>query len=228
MRQSLLLLGGVLLGLSAEAILCNGPALYGLQDAWFSLAFTRVVGLGLIAQGAVVAFGAALCLGRALAGTAEAPAGGGGPVLPIFGTLFLLAALGPFQQAQREAHRLEVMKSVPDGYSPDLLADFRRSERDGWTFALLWLVAGCAFLGTPLFLNPRVWRMTRGVSRAGCGIAIAGLLLSGFSVFVWFANGLTMEAASKEVSFLAHLGVLAGTLVAVTGSILAATCRARV
>src|SRR5437016_2794711 len=100
MRRVLILCGGMLLGLAAEAILWNAPDLYAFADSWHSAAFTRMVGLGVVVEGALAAFGAALCLGRALEPLTSAPAlrdtaapgpapatAGGGPVLPLCGIL---------------------------------------------------------------------------------------------------------------------------------------------
>jgi hypothetical protein len=114
MRRVFLLGGGTLLGLAAGAILWNAPELYLLTDSWHPAALTRIVGLAVIAEGALAALASALCLGRAVAplappataGGTEAPgpapaAAGGGPVLPLCGMLFLLGAAGPFGQARR-------------------------------------------------------------------------------------------------------------------------------
>jgi hypothetical protein len=56
----------------------------------------------------------------------------------------------------------------------------------------------------------------------GCGIAAGGFLLSGMGAFVCFANGLLMEGAREEIAYAGYLGVLAGALVAVIGSLIAA------
>jgi hypothetical protein len=116
MRRVLLFCGGTFLGLAAETILWTAPDLYLFTDSWHSAALTRMVGLGIIVEGVLTALGAALCLGRAAVpltpaptrgGTAApgpAPAtAGGGPVLPLCGILFLLAAAGPFGQARRDS-----------------------------------------------------------------------------------------------------------------------------
>ena len=116
MRRVLLFCGGTFLGLAAGTILWNGPDLYAFADSWHSAALTRMVGLGIIVEGALAALGAALCLGRAVvpltptltqnrtAAPGSAPAAvGGGPVLPLCGILFLLAAAGPFGQARRDS-----------------------------------------------------------------------------------------------------------------------------
>jgi hypothetical protein len=237
MRRALLFYGAILLGLVAEAILWSASDLYlyPTEDSWFSAGlFTRSADLGLVVQGAVAAIGAALCLGRALVPltraptrsttTVSGPAPGGlraGPVLPICGLLFLLAAPGPFGQARLDSEKLEVMDSMPGARENDLVADFRRHERTERTFGVLWLVVGGALLGTPLFLKPRVWQVARRMNGAGCALAVGGLLLSGFSVLVWFVNGLAMEGANRDVSRVGHLGVLAGAIVAVVGSTVA-------
>jgi hypothetical protein len=234
MRRALLFCVGIVLGLAAETILWNGPDLYAFADSWHSAAFTRIVGVGVIVEGALAAFGAALCLGRALVPLTSAPrqsgpavpgpapaAVGGGPVLPICGILFLLAAVGPFGQARFDSEMLEVMEGMPGKWGADLVEADRRHERTERTFGVLWLVVGGALLGTPLFLEPRVWRLGRRISGVGCGIALGGLLLSGMGVLVWYANGLLMEGAVKELSLVGQLGVLAGAIVAVVGSIIA-------
>jgi hypothetical protein len=59
----------------------------------------------------------------------------------------------------------------------------------------------------------------------GCGIAVGGFLLSGMGALVCYANGLAMEGASKELSFVGYLGVLAGAIIAVVGSAIAAAGR---
>jgi hypothetical protein len=152
----------------------------------------------------------------------SAPAAvGGGPVLPICGILFLLAAVGPFGQAREDSEKLEVMDSMPGKWGADLVDDFRRHERTARTFGVLWLVVGGAFLGTPLFLKPRLWQLAWRINGVGCGIAIGGFLLSGMGAFVCVANGLAMEGASKDLYYAGYLGVLAGAMVAVVGSIVA-------
>ena len=237
MRRVLLFCSGILLAVLAEAILGNSHALYGLDEAWFSPEFTRIVGLAVIVQGVVAALGAGLCLGRAFRPLTSAPTPseatlsgpapanlGGGPVLPICGILFLLATVQPYSIAQQESSTVEVMASLPPGnggYSDEIVDYHRRRIRTAQTFAVLWLVVGGALLGTPLFLKPRIWHMGWPMNGAGCGIALGGFLLSGMGVLVWFANGLAMEGAKKEVSLVGNLGVLAGGIVAVVGSILA-------
>jgi hypothetical protein len=234
MRRALLCCAGIVLGLAAGVILWNGPDLYALADSWHSAEFTRMVGVGIMVEGALAALGAALCLGRAIAPLTSAPtlsgtdvrgpaatASGGGPVLPLCGILFLLAAVGPFGQARDDSEKLEVMDSMPGKWGADLVEDFRRHERTERTFGVLWLVVGGALLGTPLFLKPRAWRLGRRISGVGCGIALGGLLLSGMGVLVWYANGLLMEGAVKAFSLVGQLGVLAGAIVAVVGSIIA-------
>jgi hypothetical protein len=61
----------------------------------------------------------------------------------------------------------------------------------------------------------------------GCGIAAIGLLLSGMGAFVCYANGLAMEGANKDLAYMGYLGVLAGAILAVMGSILAAAGRSK-
>jgi hypothetical protein len=235
MRRALLLCGGTLLGLAAWAVLSNAPELYLFTDSWHSAALTRVVGLGVIAEGALAAFWAALCLGRAVAPLSPGPtrggtaapgpapaAAGGGPVLPLCGTLFLLAAAGPFGQARREQEALEVMDSMPGRWGGELVEDHRLHERAGRAFGVLWLAAGGWLLATPLFLKRRVWQLGWRMSGVGCGIAAGGVLLSGMGAFVCYANGLAMEGASKELALAGYIGLLAGAVIAVCGSVIAA------
>ena len=234
MRRALLFCVGIVLGLAAETILRNGPDLYAFADSWHSAAFTRIVGVEVIVEGGLSALGAALCLGRALIPLTSAPtqsvkvvpgpapaAVGGGPVLPICGILFLLAAVGPFGQARQDSDKLEVMDIMPGKWGADLVDDFRRHERTERTFGVLWLVVGGALLSTALFLKPRVWQLGWRMNGVGCGIAVGGVLLSGMGAFVCFANGLAMEGASKDLNYAGYIGVLAGAIVGVAGSIVA-------
>jgi hypothetical protein len=197
-----------------------------------------MVGLGIIVEGALAALGAALCFGRAVvpltsartrSGTTvpgPAPAaGGGGPVLPLCGILFLLAAAGPFGQASHDSETLGVMDSMPGQYGDDVVNDFRRHEWTEWTFGVLWLVVGGALLATPLLLKPRVWQLRRRMSGVGFGIAVGGFLLSSMGALVLWANGLAMEGASKDLSFAGNVGVLAGAIVATLGNVLAVAGR---
>ena len=121
MRRVLLSCCGLFLGLVAGVILWNSPLWYINDDDPVPIALTRTAGLALIVQGAVAALAAAVCLGRALAPLTLAPAAsgrapaavGGGPVLPICGLLFLLAAFGPLGQYQRESKEYAVEQSRP-------------------------------------------------------------------------------------------------------------------
>jgi hypothetical protein len=146
---------------------------------------------------------------------------GGGPVLPLWGILFLLAAVGPFGQAHRNSETLEVMDSMPGHWGEDLVADFRRHGRTERTFGVVWLFVGGALLATPLLLKPRFWQLGWRMNKVGLGIAVGGLLLSGMGAFVCYANGLAMEGASKDVSFAGHLGMLAGVIIASIGGVIA-------
>lgn len=238
MKRALLFCGGVLLGLVAEAILWKGPSLYAYEEPWFSAPFTRIVGLGLFAEGVVAAAGAALCLARAFVPFTSVPAQtgttvsgqtpeaiGGGPVLPICGMLFLLAAAGPFWQARDDLQHLEVMESLPDSLPANLSGVYRRSRQTALTFGVLYLVIGGGLLGAPLLLKSPVWQVGRRMNRSGCGIAIGGFLLSGVGVFLCLVNGLTLEGRSKDVSLVGHLGVLGGAVLAVVGSVVAVIAR---
>jgi hypothetical protein len=239
-RRVSLFCGGILLGLAAGTILWIAPDLYTLENGWHAAAFLRMVGLGILVEGALAAVGSALCLGRALVPLTSAPTpsgaavpgpapavGGGGPVLPLCGILFLIAAAGPFGQARHDSETLEVMDSMPGQWGGDLVHDFRRHQWTERTFAVLWLVVGGALLATPLFLKSRDWQLGWRMSRVGCGIVVVGFLLSGMGAFVCFANALAMEGASKDVSFAGYLGVIAGAIIAVIGSVLAAAGRSK-
>jgi hypothetical protein len=231
---------GIVLGVAAETILWHAPGLYLFTDSWHSPEFTRIVGVAVIVEGALFALGAALCLGRAImpltlaptqGGTAvpghvPAPVGGG-PILPICGILFLVAAIGPFGQAHTDSEQLEIMDSMPGQWGAELVDDFRRHERTERTFGLLWLVVGGTLLGTPLFLRPRIWRLGWRIDGLGCGVAVGGVLLSGMGAFVCFANAMAMEGANKDAAHAGYLGVLAGTIVAVVGSVLAVLRKAK-
>jgi hypothetical protein len=219
MRRALLFCVGTVLAGASVIILWNGAELYLFTDGWHSAALTHVVGVAVIVEGIVVGLAAAVSLGRALRPLTAA--GGGGPVLPILGLLLLLAAAGPFGQARDDSERLEVMDAMPGQWGPDLVTEFRVQQRTEWTFGVFWLAAGGALLGTPLFLAPRTWRLGWPMNGAGCGIAAAGLVLCCLGSFVCFVNGLTMEGASSELAFAGYLGVLAGAVVAVVGSVVA-------
>ncbi len=242
MRRALLSCGGSFLGLAAGTILWNAPGLYLFTDSWHSAALTRMVGVGIIVEGALAAFGAALCLGRALVPLTSAPSRSGttpsgpspagqraGPVLPICGLLFLLAAPGLFGQARRDSELLAVVEDLPAGarYSDEIVEDYRRQEWTEWAFGVLWLAVGGALLATPRFLQPRVWQLGWRMNGLGCGIAIGGFLLSGMGAFVYFANGLAMEGASEDLAYAGHLGVLAGAIVGVVGTFTALLGKSR-
>jgi hypothetical protein len=232
MRRALLCCVGCVLGLAAEAILWNAHDLYAFADSWHSAALTRTVGVGVIVEGALLAFGASLCLGRALRPWAPAPgpaagAVGGGPVLPVCGLLFLLAAVGPFEQARFDAEVLEVTDSMPGHWGPDIVEADRRHLRTDWAFGVLWLVVGGLLLGTPLFLKPRVWQLGWRTNGVGWAVAACGFLLSGLGACVCLANGLTGEGASAELSFVGYFGVLAGAAAAVGGSAVAVLGKAK-
>jgi hypothetical protein len=221
MKRGLLFCGGMVLGLVAEIILWGSPDLYGQQDTWLPEEFTRTAVLGLIVQGAVAAFGAALCLGHALGPLTSAQArdgitvlgsaplaAGGGPVLLICGFLFLLAASGPFQQARDDSEKLEVMDSMHGYWGKDLVADFRRAERTERTFGIGWLVVGGGLLGVPLMLRPSAWQVSRRINRAGCGTAVAGLLLSATGFLVWSE---VYSSIAGAFLWLMVAGLLVGT-----------------
>jgi hypothetical protein len=234
MRRVVLFCGGTALGLAAVSILGYAPDLFLFADSWHSAVFTRMVGLGIIAEGILTALGAALCFGRALVPLSPAPtqggtaalvaaqaSAGGGPVLPLCGVLFLLAAVGPWGQARRDSEAVEVMDSMPGQWGADLVDDFRGHARAERTFGVLWLAVGGALLATPLLLKRSIWQMGWRMNGIGCGIAAFGLLLSGTGALVCVANGLMLEGANKDFSLVGLLGLLAGAILGVVGSIIA-------
>ena len=234
MRRGLLFCGGIILGWVAESILTSGPDLFADGKRWFSADYERFISLSLILQGAVAALGAALWLGRALIPLASVPAWsgttvsgpksatiGGGHVLPICGILFLYAAIVLFVGARVSAEQLEVMDSMSSQSGSGLVNYYCSRERTGWTFGVLWLIVGGMLLGTPLFMKPWVWKMGWPINRAGGGVAIGGLLLSGMALFVWRVNGTFLRGAYEFFSLIGLLGVLAGTSVTVFGSVMA-------
>jgi hypothetical protein len=236
MRRALLFFLGTMLGLAAETLLWNGPNLVSMEDGWHAPAFTRVVGVGVIVEGVAVALGAAVCLGRAIGplssaamqgGTDSPIVVGGGPVLPVCGMLFLLAAFGTFGQALKTSQTLGVMDSMPGNFGPDLVADFRGQAWATWSLCILWLVGGAALGMTPLILKPQAWRLGWPMSGLGCAIAAAGLVLSGLGALVCFGNALAMEGASQDVSLVGQIGVLAGAVIAVMGSVVTVLGRSK-
>jgi hypothetical protein len=143
-------------------------------------------------------------------------------VLPLGGILFLLAVVGPFGQARRDSEALEIMDNVPGQFGRDLVEDFRRHERTERTFSVLWLAVGGALLATPLLFKRRVWQLGWRMNGVGCGIVAGGFLVSATGAFVCYANSLAMEGASKDLSLAGYMGVLAGAIIAVGASVMAA------
>jgi hypothetical protein len=176
--------------------------------------------VALVVQGAVVALGAALCLASAVQDTAAA-AVGRGPVLPVCGVLFLLAAIGPFQQARFDRNELEVFDTIPGKIGEDIVTATRRSERISLTFCALYLVLGGALLASPLFLKREVWQLARLLNQVGCWMAVGGLVLSGLGFFVVVANGLAMEGASRDLALVGDRGILGGAILTALGGGLA-------
>lgn len=222
MARALLFCVGIVLGLVAEVILWNSPDLCLRTDGWHSPAFTRMVGVAVIVEGCLCAVGAGLCLGRAFVPLVAGPTrGGGGPVLPICGIFFLLAAFGIFGQAQKDSSTLAVMDSMPGQVGSEILDDSRARVWTDWTLCILWLIVGAALVASPLFLKPGVWRLGWPVNGIGCAGVGAGFLLSGMGALICFGNGMAMEGASAVVSFAGQLGILAGAIIAVVGSLVA-------
>jgi hypothetical protein len=149
-----------------------------------------------------------------------AAAGGGGPVLPICGFLFLLAALGPFGHAWNAAQQREVMEGVPGQFGSEIVEEFRKQQWGG-LIGILWLVIGTALVATPFYLEPRLWHLGWRINGSGWAIAAGGLCLSCLGALVIFGNAMAMEGASKDVNTVANLAVLAGAVVAALGSFIA-------
>lgn len=230
MRRVLLLCAGIGLVVLAEPILWNGPDLYGFADSWNPPVLTCAVGLAILVEAVLCVLGAALCLGRAVVPLTAAPGRaseivGGGPVLPLGGILFLLAAAGPFGQARSDAQMLQVMDTMPGQWGADIVDAYRQHERTARNFAVLWLIVGGALLATPLYLKRHAWQLGWRTNGLGFGTALGGFLLSGMGILVFLANGLAMEGASGDLAYVGYLVVLAGAVVAVLGSILAAAGR---
>jgi hypothetical protein len=239
MRRALLFCCGVLLGLVGEAILWAGPGVYAhVSETWYSAEWTRITVrgavLGLIAQGAIAAAGAALCLARAFIPSSPPPAQTGatrgraapaavwrGPLLPIWGILLLVGAVGPARQVFDELEELHDWDVVGIHFSREITDSVRGRIHAGLTLGTLYLVAGGALLVAPLLAKSRGWQLGRRVNGAGCGIAIVGFLLSGVGVLFEFANGLALEGHSESLTRLASFVVLGGTLLAMVGSIVA-------
>jgi hypothetical protein len=210
MRRAVLIGGGVLIGLVAEALLWASPDVYAKEP-------TGIVGLALLGWGVTAAAGAAFCLARGLAPSRPAPAADrGGPVLPIGGILFVLGAVSPFLRAYA---CLDALPDVAPGLGPDLLADYCGRGQAALTFGILYLVVAGGLLVAPLFLKPR--DLGQRINGAGCGIVLAGLLLSGVGAFVWFANAMAMEGGRHSIEVLGQLGLFAGSVLAVVGGVVA-------
>lgn len=232
----MLFCGGIILGWVAESILTSGPDLLADGKTWFAADYRRIISLSMIVQGIVAALGAALCLGRAFAPLTSVSAPnettgsglesatlGGGPVLPICGILFLYAAFALFMSARYNLEELERLEREPIRSGDERVDNCRRLVRTERTFGVLWLIVGGMLLGTPLFLKPRVWKLGWRLNGAYCGIAIIGLLLSGMGLGVWRVNGTFLKGAFGFYSLVGLLGVLAGSIVTLFGSIKAVT-----
>jgi hypothetical protein len=248
MSRALLFCCGLLLTLVAGIILGFSAFWYTLEEAHVSETLTRIAGVALIVEGALAAFGAAWCFGRAVSPLTYAPAVsgsapaavGGGPVLPICGLLFLLAAFGPLERSQRASRDYEATKerefrqTMVGVYHDWDVTRSRQLIPIGRTFGVLWLVIGGALLATPLVLKPRVWQLRRRLNGVGRMIAAGGLLLSVMGILAWLVNELAnglgaigggRGAHSHDLSVVGYLGLIAGALVAVAGSIIAAAGR---
>jgi hypothetical protein len=101
-------------------------------------------------------------------------------VLPICGILFLLATVGPFEQARFDAQMLE--DSMPGHWEADIVNADRRHERTARTFGVLGLVVGGLSSGErcwpPRFsLKPHQWQLGWRMNGVGFAIALGGFFL---------------------------------------------------
>ena len=141
----------------------DGPLLVYDRGEHDSEGVTQSAGVAFIVQGALLAFVAASCLGRALVPlTVTADDSelvpvlvGGGPVLPLCGLLFLLAVIGPWARSEQALKDYEFAQSRPGLIQESRVELSRRHIRIGRTFAALWVVIGGVLLGSPLALTPR-------------------------------------------------------------------------
>ena len=237
MRRFWLLTGGLFLALVAVVILWNSPFWYTNEEDNVPAILTQIAAVALIVDGGLVAFLAAWCLGRAFVPLKLAPAVsgsapaevGGGPVLPLCGLLFLLAAVGSLRWSQYGAREYAGAQGKLDKIQDWAVELDRRLMGAGRTFAVLWLAIGVALLITSLVLKPSVWQFRRRLNRVGRKYAIGGLLLSVLGILVWFFGALGNAVggiaggghSSPFLSFVGYLGIIAGAIVAVVGSIIA-------
>jgi hypothetical protein len=237
-KRIMLICCGLSFALVAEVILWNGPHWYTSEEDKVPTTLTQIAGVALAVQGAIVALVAAVCLARALvplnfspAASGSAPAApGGGPVLPLCGVLFLLAGLGPLERSRRAARDYEFAQSRSGQFQDWAVELDRRLVPVGRTFAVLWFGIGGALVATPLFLKPRVWQLRRRLNRAGRKYAIGGLLLSVVGILAWLVNAFGNAIggigggghSSHELSVVGYLGIIAGAIIAVAGSVAAA------
>ncbi len=239
MRRGFLFLLGVVLAPLAVALLSNAVDLFSFTDGWHSEALTRMVGVAIIGEGALLAFWAAVCFGRAFDPLVRPRSNievfdpqqlhavtGGGLILPLCGILFLLAAVAPFSQAHQDAEHLEVVADLPGHFGDQLVEDTRAHERAGWFFGSLWLLFGVILLATPLLLPPRIWKLGWRIRGWGCGAVVVGIVLSALSALVWLGNGMAMEGASKDLAVASYVGLLAGSADALVGTVVALASRA--
>jgi hypothetical protein len=155
---------------------------------------------------------------------------GGGPVLPLCGLIFLLAAVGPFQESRRASADYAFAQTKPGMFQDWAVELDRQLVPVGRTFSVLWCGIGGALLATPLFLTSRVWQVRRRLNRFGRNYAIGGLLLSAVGALVWLLGALANAVgsigggrdSSHSLSAVGYLGIIAGAIVALGGSIVAA------
>ena len=233
MKRRLLSCGGIILVLVAVSLLGERVEVFPKGKTWFSGYYDRIIGLSLIVQGAAVALGAALCVGRAIIPLKSAPGRsgttvsgresvtiGGGPVLPICAIPFLYISLVGLTVVVRGAAKERERIERGSGQSRDDRVDYyRRQELMGRTFGVFSLVVAGMLLGTPLFLKRHVWQLGWRINGAGVGIAIGGLLLFGMALLVWIASGTILHGREDFYCPVGVLGVLAGTFVTVFGGI---------
>ena len=211
MKRVLLFCVGVLLALVSEVLLWWGPGVYAYESTWVEPRSSNIIGLGIIAWGVGAALGAAVALARAFArlrpeaaqhGTIR-PKRAPASVLAICAILFFLGPLSAFFQAYTWRQRFH---DAPTGQA-------------ALVFGILYLAGGVVV--ARIVLNSRREAPGRRLGGLGCGIAIFGLLVIAFGVFVSCVNGMMMEGRQDSIDVFSSFVVLAGILLTVMGSIVA-------
>ncbi len=223
LKRLLLFCAGIVLGYVALCLSVGGPTLFTEEKTWLPGYSVQIISLNLTVQGVVVSLVASLCIGRALiplkivqestgtSGSAtESTTRGGGPVLPICATLFLLSAFLCFMIAQESAAHAERYSKKEHNQMEVLTAQ---------TIGVIWLIVGGMLLFSPLLLKRHFWQLGWPIDVTGGVIAISGVALSGISLFAWTYHGNLIKGSDGFFSLLSLLGFLAGTIVTVLGGI---------